>query len=386
MIKCVFRRNMRYLIILFVVHYMRKILSIIMGKLIHFGDNLSLTFIMFLAEFFGGLSVVIYHHFFFLKNNKGNKSAGIELIYEKKRINRFDGLAKIMLLIFFSSFFDFTEFLIFLGLSGKVIISPTSQPRLCIIMTVSSSFLCSFALKLKTGKHHTFSLIGMGICSIIIFILELIYKSKDTEFGNFILALLLFNLVSVLISFIDVIEKYLVEYNYYNKFKVLSLEGFFGFFLTLIYSFIIKQNPIDTIRNFYKELDIGKSFLMIFFLILYFTLAALVNIYKIICNVIYTPMVKSLPTYLLNPIFITYYFIFENDFRTNGKRDYFYYTINLILSIIIDIFAFIYNEFFILNIFGLDKDTHNNISERALRYSFMELEEGEINDDKDIKE
>ena len=72
------------LIILFVVHYMRKILSIIMGKLIHFGDNLSLTFIMFLAEFFGGLSVVIYHHFLFLKNNKGNKSAGIELIYEKK--------------------------------------------------------------------------------------------------------------------------------------------------------------------------------------------------------------------------------------------------------------------------------------------------------------
>ena len=57
----------------------------------------------------------------------------------------------------------------------------------------------------------------------------------------------------------------------------------------------------------YEHLDNGgKKFLFIFLLILYFILSAGVNIYKIICNVIYDPIAKSLPAYFLNPAFIIY--------------------------------------------------------------------------------
>ena len=72
-----------------------------------------------------------------------------------------------------------------------------------------------------------------------------------------------------------------------------------------------------------------------------------------------------------------YYFIFENDFTVERKRNYFYFIVNFILSIIIDIFACIYNEFFILYCFGLQKDTHYGISERALNNLLIELEVNE---------
>ena len=374
---------MRYLILLFVYYYIRQILGMVMSKVVHFSESLTLTFLMFFGEFFGGLAIILYHKLTFYKKrqtnhfSKANTLGSIELIQGQAQMNNIDGTFKIHLLIFFISFFDFNEFLISLLIPEIAIISPTSDQRLRIIITIISSLLCTYALRLKTGKHHTFSLIGMGSCSLIIFIIELIYKMKGTDFGNFILAHILVLCRLAFVSLIDVSEKYLVEYNFIDKFRVLSTEGFFGIIFCLIYSFIISKNPIVEIDKVYQVLDLGKKILLIIFLILYFVLSAACNIYKITCNMVYNPMAKSLPAYFFNPFFMIYYFIFENDFTIEGKRNYFYFIVNFILSIIIDIFAAIYNEFFILNIFGLQKDTHYGISERAIDNSLVELDDVE---------
>ena len=264
------------------------------------------------------------------------------------------------------------------------IISPTSDQRLCIIITITSSLLCSFDLGIKTGKHHKFSLIGMSICSFVIFIFELIYKLKGNNFGNFILVYLLVVCRLIFISFIDVTEKYLIEYNFMNQFDVLSFEGLFGVILCFIYSFVTSSNPFNSISKVYSGLEIENKILMIIFLILYFILSAGINIYVVICNVVYTPMAKSLPGYILNPLFIIYYFIYENDFVSAGERNIFYFVINIILSLIIDFFALIYNEFLILNCFELQSETHYGITKRAINHSLTELEELEDIEKPDI--
>ena len=234
MIKISFRRNMRYLILLFVYYYIRQILGMVMSKVVHFSESLTLTFLMFFGEFFGGLAIILYHKLTFYKKrqtnhfSKANTLGSIELIQGQAQMNNIDGTFKIHLLKFFISFFDFNEFLISLLIPEIAIISPTSDQRLRIIITIISSLLCTYALRLKTGKHHTFSLIGMGSCSFIIFIIELIYKMKGTDFGNFILAHILVLCRLAFVSLIDVSEKYLVEYNFIDKFRVLSIEGFFG--------------------------------------------------------------------------------------------------------------------------------------------------------------
>ena len=160
-------------------------------------------------------------------------------------------------------------------------------------------------------------------------------------------------------------------------------EGIFGFIMASFYG--IYQDPFKEIRKISKEVEVGKFILLIILLFLIIVFSAGINVYKILCNVLYSPMTKSLTTYFFNSIFIIYYFIDESDFITNGKRNYFYFFINLFFSLLIDFFGLIYNEFFVLTFCGLSKDTHEGISLRAKKYEIelvprQEIDEPEDND------
>lgn len=375
---------MKYLLLLFLYHLIRKIEGMMMSKITKFGDSLTLTLIMFLAEISGGFLVSRYQKVLFKKKEeKTNTHNKITLIQREARLFFKDSLLKIYSLIFFAAFFDFAEFIILCIIPDIAVLSKTCDSRICIIITITSSLLCSFALKIKTGRHQHCSLIAMGFCSFIIFIIELIYKSKGVNFGNFISAYLLVICRLIFVSYIDVVEKYLVETNHLSMYKILGLEGCFGFFLCFIYALVMGKNPFLEIDKVYKGLGTWEKALLIFFLILYFILCAAVNIYKIMCNVLYNPMIKSLTGYFLNPLFIIYYFIYENDFLIEGEKNFFYFIINLILSVIINILGFIYNEFFIVNCCGLQKDTHFGISKRALENELIENWDDD-NSEKDI--
>ena len=76
-------------------------------------------------------------------------------------------------------------------------------------------------------------------------------------------------------------------------------------------------------------------------------------------------MAKSLTDYFLNPLIILYYFIFEDDFMCNEKKNIFFFAINLVFSIIIVFCGCIYNEFLVLYCFNLEFEAHKEISRRA---------------------
>ena len=76
-------------------------------------------------------------------------------------------------------------------------------------------------------------------------------------------------------------------------------------------------------------------------------------------------MAKSVATYVLNPLLILYSYFFEDDFNSDGKQSISYLIINIILSIIINFFGFVYNEFFILYCFNMKYETHFIISDRS---------------------
>ena len=77
-------------------------------------------------------------------------------------------------------------------------------------------------------------------------------------------------------------------------------------------------------------------------------------------------MAQSLSEYFLNPLYILYYFGALNDFTHDGKMNIPYFTLNLILSIIISFFGCVYNEFIILLFCGLQKNTYDQISKRSI--------------------
>ena len=365
MIKIGFRKNLLYLFLLVVSFFLRRTLEIILDEVTGLHNSLIFCFLMCLGQIIGGALIYWYQKSFFEKKEKIlDKKIIYELIQTERELRMSDDISKIRLLVFFAAFFDLEEFIITDIFIPKIAdLSKTITLRLCCIMTITSSLICTYTLKYKIGRHQIFSLTILGMISLIIIIIELIYRSKINDIGNHIISYFLVLFHSFFISLTDVIERYLVDYDYINAFEILMLEGIASFIITAIYSIFI--NPFKEISIVYKRIEASNFILLIFLLFLFIVLSAFINIYKILCNILYSPMAKSLSCYFLTSIFIIYHYINKNDFMINGEQNIIYFLMSLVFSVLIDIFGLIYNEFFILKCFGLSKETYDGISVRA---------------------
>ena len=372
MIKIAIRRNLIYIMYLFIYYYLRRVEKTIIEHFYPFKDSLIFTLLMHLGEFFGGLSIYLYQRAFLKKGKNINnndserfKTFGVKIIHSKAmQMNQADGSIKIVLLMFFGAFFDFIEYVILSFFIPKIAkMSPTADIRLAGIITISSSLIFTFALKLKIGMHQFYSLIMIGICLVLINIIEFIYQRKVESLEKLLIAYILTYISFIFTTFTDVIEKYLNEFNFLNPMLILTVEASFGILLVGIYS--ISKNPFQEIIKYHEELDTGNFILLIFLLFLFFVLSAGINVYKILSNVLYTPMAKTVSLYVLNPFLIIYSFFYDNDFLYEGEPNAVYLILNVILAFIIDFFGCVYNEFFILYCFGLEYETHYEISKRS---------------------
>ena len=365
-IKIGFRNNLFYLLMLIIFNFLRKIDSIIMDKIIGLSGTLLLTFLMFLGEFIAGLSIFIYQISFFPKRKKST-FLGIKLIQAKSDISHRDSIFKIYFLIFITSYFDFIEFMVATFYIPQYEDIPKSLiMRFGSILTISAAILCYYLLRLPIFKHHIFSLLIIFICFIIITIskniFQLFYSIQNILHISLIIGLVFIN--HFFTAFKDVIEKYLLEFDFINPFKMLMIEGIIGCIITSIYSY--KEEPFENIKEIYKKNDY-KFILLIVCLFLFFFLSGGRNAYRVITNKIYSPMTRTLTDSILDPLLIIYYYCVESDFKIgdSNKQNILYFIINLIISIIIDFCSCIYNELLILYFCNLEHNTHHFVSLRA---------------------
>ena len=375
-IKISTRRNLFYLSQVILYYYSRKVVLIIINNLFIFNNSLIFTILMLLGEFFAGISIHLYQKLFFEKKNTKTKYFGITLIQKEKRMNRPDNKIKITLLIFFTAVFDFTEFIIETFYLPKYKeLSKTITLRFGGVIIIFSSLLCYYNLKLKILKHQFYSLILIGICSILIIIFEIIFGKKGMSVGEYFFTYFLVLINLVFVTFTDVVEKYLLEYDFMSPFITLILESIFGLILASIYS--IRDDPFKDLKRIYEESDAGHFLILLFLLFLYMAFSAGANVYKLLSNVLYSPMAKSLAGYILNPFLYIYYYINEDEFTSNGEKNFLYFFINVILAIIISFLGCVYNEFLVLSCFQLDYETYSEISLRSMTensfYEFNEL-------------
>ena len=384
MIKLTFRRSSIYVIQLIIYYNIRRIIKGIITKKFIFNSSLIFTILMHLGELFGGLSVYFYRITFLHENKKKMEKAA----KEEKKMNRIDGYSKIALLLFFCSLFDFIEYLLLYYLVPHLAeISPTADLRLNAVSTISSAFVFKYALRLRIEKHQYFSLIIIGICLVLISVVEFIYQKGVALFGKLFLSYVITYLSIIFMSFTDLIEKYLNYFDFMEPMFILTFEAIFGIILVTITS-LFQNNPFKDITDLYNKLETGEFLLFIFLLFVYFTLCAGVNVHRVFCTTIYSPMYRSISYYFLCPIMIIYTYFFEDDFLYEGKRNVFYLIFNIILAIIVLFFGAVYNEFLILYCCGLEFETHNEISKRSINIELVDLKNiyfdiNEKNDDDD---
>ena len=150
-IKLSFRKNLIYLFLSIISIVLRRIIAIIISSIYGLDNSLIFCLLMFLGEFIGGL-IIYYKQASFLDNNKKESKLVSQFGKQKIEMKKADNLFKIILLIFFASFFDFIEFIILYNFIPKIArLSATSTIRLCSLTTISSSILCILTLKYKIG-------------------------------------------------------------------------------------------------------------------------------------------------------------------------------------------------------------------------------------------
>ena len=390
MIKIALRRNLIYPIYLIFWAFLRKIVSILISKLFNFSGSVIYTFLMFLGELIGGFVTFMYQYNFIKQKDIPKemlKKFRFSLIEGQEiELKKLDGKIKIFFLVFMTAFFDFFEFILSTYYIDKIHrISGSLQVRLGGVLIISSSLLYRFLLNIPMFKHQKFAFTLLVLCLLILIISEYFFQEFDGIITTKDLSLaIIFSVISYIsLTFDDIIEKYLIEFDFLNPFIILFRQGIIGIIFTIICALI--ENPFKGLKDVYDNNSGGMFILFLFLLLLYSIFGALKNIYRMPTIMLFTPMNKNLADIIINPIYIVYYFIEGKDFSKNGQRNYLYFFTNLIILIIFDICGLIFNEFLILFCCRLDHDTYKSITERAISLEEMNIlneddEEIEIED------
>ena len=376
MIKAAIRPNLKYPLQLLLYNELRNIETILVYKLLKFGDSLVFTPLMFLGEFLSGLIIYLYQNKILKKNKGPGKYMNLKLVKTKNKVKKIDGILKIIFILFCCALFDLVQFVLSINTPQFINVSASVSSRIGGFLTIFDSLFYYFVLRLPIFRHQLFCLIIIGICLLLIIIFEFIFQEINIflTYGN-LFGVFILSLISQFFSaMIDSNEKYLFEYNNINPFYALMFEGLFGFILTFFYC--LYENPFNVLKE-YKNNKANSDFgILIFCLIIFTILSGLKNSFRVTTTKVYTPMTTTSLDYILNPIYISIDFALGEDFINKGKRNYAHFFINLIISLIITFFSLVYNEFLILFFCNLDKETHQQISRRStLDEKFIYLED-----------
>ena len=378
MIKIRFRKNLLYLFI----YYISAFIDItVIGNVIlsqfAFDPLLICIYIYPLENIIGGLTVYLYQQNSVKKNHKV-KYFGLDIYHQKNVV--IDGKCKKILLIFIASYFNYYNIIV--SLFYYIDYIPLSMDlRLSSIQIITSAFICAFSFDFKFKKHHKLSLIVIGICLFLsishdmFYIIYYRYKNLRVPIFQYFTSLYYY----IGFSFNNCIEKYLVDADYMNPFFILMIEGIFQ----LLMAFLTPIWGYDPFKDFRQEKVQNNLALFIFLFILYILFQIVVNIYRIYCNVIYSPMARSLIDYFLNPFINIYFFFVERkDFENVA-----YFIVTEIFCCTMSFFGCVFNEYIILYCCDLESETQDEIADRGekpMRQTelklFLEKENNDEND------
>jgi hypothetical protein len=315
-----------------------------------------------------------------VKKKQKIKYFALNLIQKKKKHNIVAGKFKQIILMLIASFFNVFDF--FYSSNYNILyVSWTQHLVFSSVELISGTLICSYSLGFKIKKHHKFALITISICVFIYYWIDPLLRLKYFYFNQFIVMMFSYFLViftHVGFSLNNCIEKYLADTYYVSPFIILIFEGVFELIMVLALSG--GADPFNGFKEVFATFSTGNLVLFVVLVVLNVIFQVIVAIYKIYCNVEYSPMARSLVHYAMSP-FLFIYFFFE-------ERGYYYTALYFIaielICIAISFSGCVFNEYIILYCCGLEYDTQDEVANRAnnqFQNEFNDIDETSSNNE-----
>ena len=292
--------------------------------------------------------------------DKENQDA-IQYIYTdvEKKLKLKGSTIKKIFIYTFGDFLAQVSFLIFYTiLSEENIEEKFVNFNSTLIINVIAMFLLShLVLHTNFHRHHYFTLLLNIICLIVLIIIdiyEMVKNSKQIGYQIINIAISIFRII--LYTIVDVLIKVLFLYNYFSSFSILLIKSIcLSFYLIIFlipFIFIQLKDPegekatIFTmlLRNFDDKINI-------LYAILYSAISFIFNItlYKII--------EEFSPNHFVIARFYENFATIITNIILNGVDSEKYLALRIIMYVILTFASLIFNEFIVINICGLSKDT-----------------------------
>ena len=170
MLKIETRHNLVYpgMLILFIG--LRRIIEILIESKFNSVGNYLLNTLIFFSKFIAGLIAKNFAKFIIKPNNdineRGYSIMGMRVTKTNLEIPSLDSTPKIIVLIFFASYFDIIGTIIRKNFNMNDKKNKSIEERIKGFQIISSAVLCYFTIRTKMYKHNVFSLIIIFICLI----------------------------------------------------------------------------------------------------------------------------------------------------------------------------------------------------------------------------
>lgn len=226
-----------------------------------------------------------------------------------------------------------------------------------LIFTILFIILLSkLLLHTQFYRHHYFSFFIIILCLCVLVILDIIQMNKDQD-GNKLLAniYLILRIIRVfLYSLEDVIGKIILLYQYFTTYSLLFGKSVIQIILSIIFSFpfifVEIKDEENNKRSIYSM--IGDIFDDKLNIVKYICFAIISFFYNILCWQIID--IFSPNHFCLAQVFEGFGLLIKNLFESSLTLDSY---LRIIMYILLILISCIYNEFIVVNICGLGKDT-----------------------------
>ena len=298
-------------------------------------------------------------------NNNNIKKEGKEInyIYNNKNKKEFiKNIKSIILIIFIISFIDFlaqiSPVIYYLIKESQNLEVKRSNLNSKLIFNIIFLFLFSrLILKTSFYRHHYFSFIIFIICLIILIILDFIEIKNENENLIYAIIYLIVRIFDVLLfSIADVLYKVMFFKYYFSPYSLLLIkaiiQSFYLIIFTIPFFFIkFKDENGQEILLFSLFKNIFKDKLKILLYIIFCINSLFYNIFNLLL----------IDNFSANHSAISRIFenmgIFIIVLISKGIANYYTFAITIIIYLILIIASFIFNEFLVINICNLAKDT-----------------------------